>query len=161
MSTDALPEEWEIIRTGRRYGIRAGLSVSRDHGLSTSLATNIADADIETLNAGNLPASVRSLVRAHSVDSQTFGSGIFFPTIGRVKIVTESYRWIVEYRYSVQIHQGRGEAPGVLIGPEEFSFRAPIPEDYVEDFFGAWCSSSDDKYAFNPDKDQQIIFQIP
>lgn len=36
-----------------------------------------------------------------------------------------------------------------------------MTEGHVEDFFGAWCSDSEDPGAFDPDEDWRIIFDVP
>ncbi len=36
-----------------------------------------------------------------------------------------------------------------------------MTEGHVEDFFGSWCSSDEDKNSFDPDTDWQIIFDVP
>jgi hypothetical protein len=129
--------QWEILRPDRRYGVRTGLSVSRDHGWSSSLATKTVQADIKDLNTKVLPASIREFIPGHEIASGVFGRGAFFPTIDNIKITAADSKWTVAYRYSVQISEERGGLASLLIGPEAASFRASIPNDRLAEVFDA------------------------
>jgi len=42
-----------------------------------------------------------------------------------------------------------------------YSIINTMTEGMVEDFFGAWCSDSDDEDEYNPDANWRIIFPVP
>lgn len=42
-----------------------------------------------------------------------------------------------------------------------YSIINTMTEGMVEDFFGAWCSDSDDEDGYNPDANWHIIFPVP